>query len=298
MSSYNFSITNDTENAALVAGKLAGEITNSSITAALDSVSANGDAITIAFSSSLSAEEQTTLAAVLASHDGIPIPESAEPQEVTVTQLTDFDDTGRPIVKSATTDSGWAYLAHGIEMTTSKDNSAISKDYKGNDRGDLTIRFYDSNGDEITDAGSYSDKQDHIDNECVETRVTFKFGKDIDIISGMMEQLKSPKDGNGNLVDFRLWVLIGIFDNDGIPFDPDGPGTAWEDQVTEFVAGINLKYLADVQLLKTDGRSGKKLLKTVNAQIPYEQNQIQFIMKHPTGFQHDLMAILEYYRAI
>jgi hypothetical protein len=112
MSSYNFSIANDTANAALVAGKLAGEITNSSISAALDSVSANGDAITIAFSSSLSAEEQTTLAAVLSAHDGEPIPESLEPQLVDLVTKT---PSGKPLVASAKPDGeSKTYISHNF----------------------------------------------------------------------------------------------------------------------------------------------------------------------------------------
>ena len=210
----------------------------------------------------------------------------------------DMDASGREVTKQATTDKGWAYLAHSIEMETSKDGAVFSEDYEGNIPGSFTIRFYDNTDTEIVDEGAYADKQAHIDNKCVKTTLTVDLDKDFDVISGMLEQHSLPKDENDDLVNIRMWVLIGIFDNNGIPFDPDGPGTAWENQVTEFVRGINLKFLADSQTLKTDGRSGKKLFKIVNEAIPYNQNQIQFIFKHPAGFQHEMMTILEYYRSV
>lgn len=215
----------------------------------------------------------------------------------------DMDESGREVTRYAATDKGWAYLADSIEFTTSKDASVFNEDFKGNNRSTCVIRFYDDQDVEIVDEIdnndnniTYTDKQDHIDNKCIKTTLTVDFDKDYDIISGMVEQLKSPEDIIGNLVDVRMWAIIGILDPNGIPFDPDGPGTEWSEQVTEFVGGINLKFFSNDQEIKTDGRAGKKLFKIVNEAIPYNQNQMQFIIKHPTGFKHEIMPILEYYR--
>tara|TARA_R110000868_G_C10973188_1_gene771595 strand:+ start:112045 stop:112881 length:837 start_codon:yes stop_codon:yes gene_type:complete len=200
------------------------------------------------------------------------------------------DDTGRAVVRSAATDQGWAYLAHPIEFKTSTEDSIYSKNHKGEDRGECALSFCDVNNVAITEAGTFATLQERLDAECTTTKLTIKLGIDFDIVSGKLEQLIQP------LSDIRMYVLIGIFDANGVPFDPDGPGTAWSEQVTEFVGGINLKYYSASQTLETDGRAGKKLFKIVNDQIPYDQNQIQFILKHPAGFKHDLMPILEYFR--
>ena len=217
--------------------------------------------------------------------------------------LKDRDDAGRDIIRTAATDKGWAFLANPIEFTTSKDNSVFAQDWKGNDRGQCVLRFYDSQSVEITDNVdnqdsniTYINKQDHIDTKCVKTALTIALGYDYDIISGKLEQHQQPIDDEGNLVDVRMYTLIGIFDQYGIPFDPDGPGTAWSEQVTEFVGGVNLKFFNNQQELVTDGRAGKKLFKVVNPAIPFDQNQVQMILKHPVGFKHELMVILEYFR--
>tara|TARA_R100000951_G_scaffold19275_1_gene16084 strand:- start:1259 stop:2107 length:849 start_codon:yes stop_codon:yes gene_type:complete len=201
----------------------------------------------------------------------------------------DKDDSGREVTRQAATDKGWAYLAHPIEFTTSKLNSIYSKNWKGEDRDTCSVEFFDANYIKLTD-------QSTIDSDCVETRLTIKLGIDYDIVSGKLEQIDAPNDGNGNLLDVRMYVLIGIFDQNNNPFDPDGPGTAWSEQVTEFVGGINLKFFSNNQEVETDGRAGKKLFKIVNDLIPFDQNQIQFRIKHPAGLKHDLMPILEYFR--
>lgn len=203
--------------------------------------------------------------------------------------IKDRDDTGREVTRGAATDKGWAYLAHPIEFTTAKKDSVYSRTWKEEDRGSSVVRFYDSSDTELTD-------QSVIDTDCVKTVLTIKLGHDFDIVSGMLEQLAPPVDGNGDLVDVRMWVVMGIIDNDGIPFDPDGGGSTYLEQVTEFVGGLNLKFFSSDSHVKTDGRAGKKLFKIVNPAIPYDQNQIQFILRHPAGFKHELMPILEYFR--
>lgn len=203
--------------------------------------------------------------------------------------ITDLDNTGREVTRFAATDRGWAYLAHPIEFVTSKKDSVYSKDWKGNNRGVCSIRFYDANNSELT-------AQSEIDSSCIKTTLTINLGHDFDIVSGKLEQIDAPKDSDGNIVDLRLYTLIGIFDENGIAFDPDGPGDDFKEQVTEFVGGVNLKFYNSNKSLETDGRAGKKLFKIVNESIPYNQNQIQIITKHDVGFKHDLMILLEYFR--
>ena len=153
-------------------------------------------------------------------------------------------------MRYAATDKGWSYLAHSIELTTSTLGASFSEDWKGSSLGDTSLRFYDSNDQEIVGCIdncdnniTYSSTQEHIDTKCVKTTLTLDLGVDYDIVSGMLSQARVPKDITGNLVDVRFHVLVGVFDDNGVPFDPDGPGTGWSEQVTEFVSGFNLKFL-------------------------------------------------------
>lgn len=197
----------------------------------------------------------------------------------------DYDDTGREVVRYAATDKGWAYLAQGIEFTTAKENSVYCKNWKGEDFFENQyIKFYDDQDQEVSPENA------------VKTKVTIDPGLDYDLIAGSIMQHQRPVDTNGDLVDVRLHTIIGILDPLGNAFDPDGPGTAWSEQVTQFVGPINLKFVTDNGKLETDGRAGKKLFKIVNDVIPFNQNQIQFIIEHPQGFQHDIFIMLQYYR--
>jgi hypothetical protein len=199
--------------------------------------------------------------------------------------IKDYDETGREVVRQAATDKGWAFLSQGIEFTTAKENSIFCDNWKKqNDFNNYYIKFYDDNDQEVTSDLS------------TRSVVTLDFGIDYDIIAGSVTQHKRPTDLDGNLQNVRLYTIIGIIDHTGTPFDPDGPGTAWKEQVTQFVGPINLKFVSENSPVETDGRAGKKLFKTVNENIPYNQNQIQLIVDHPVGFQHDIMVMIQYYR--
>ena len=66
----------------------------------------------------------------------------------------EVDSEGRQISRQAYGKKGWTYLAHPIEFTTSKENGTYAKDFNNNDRNDFYCKFYDSNNNEIVDAGS------------------------------------------------------------------------------------------------------------------------------------------------
>lgn len=194
----------------------------------------------------------------------------------------EIDTEGRQIQRSAYGKKGWTYIAHPIEFTTSKLGAIYTKDWKGVDRGDCVFKFYDSSGTELV-AGT----QAELDANCVETRVTIKPAYDYEVISGKIEQHTSPSQ------DIRMWVVGGVID--------DTTNSPWEYptgnyHAKEFAGGINLKYMGSDQEIETDGRASKYMSQTT-AGVPYQTNQFQFIIKHSAGYQHDLMIILEYFRA-
>lgn len=110
MSSYNYSIANDTQNGLLNLTNLAENIEASTIVPTLDNISTNGDSIVIYFNANLSTEEQATLLALLNAHDGTPDPELPEPE---------LDAEGYPVtrIKGMYIDTSKAFYGRGFSGT-------------------------------------------------------------------------------------------------------------------------------------------------------------------------------------
>lgn len=265
MFSYNYSIINDTENSLLNSDTLTQSINDSTISQNVDNITTNGDVLTINFQSSLTTAEETTLTSVINNHDGIANSETPE---------LEIDDDGRQIHKTAATYRGWRYLAHPIEITTSKLGSLFSKDWQGNDRNNIDLKFYDSNDVELV-AGT----QIELDNNCVKTEITFAPSYDYDIIGGNVHQNLTPTE------NIRLWVIAGAVDLKHLP------GT-----VTEFIGGLNMKFINPGDHIETDGRASARLNYTTEG-LPVPTNKMQYIIDHPVGHQHDIMIVVEFFRS-
>lgn len=82
MTTYSYSVANDTLSGDVNARGLHSEIASSSITIALDSVNVNGDVIDCVFKAALSGAEQTTLDGLVAAHDATPTPNDPTQVEV------------------------------------------------------------------------------------------------------------------------------------------------------------------------------------------------------------------------
>jgi hypothetical protein len=180
----------------------------------------------------------------------------------------DVDEQGRQINRVAYAKAGWTYFAHPIEFTTAKFNSIYNKDYNGNNRNDITVKFYDVNNNEVTNQQN--------EGNVTKTVVTFKANYDFEMIAGSIRQVAKPTS------DLRVWVIGGILELGGA-------------YVKEFAGGLNLKYNGADEELKTDGRASKYMRKTTPG-VPYQTNQIQIIVRHDAGLQHDIELILEYYK--
>ena len=183
--------------------------------------------------------------------------------------ILDIDEQGRQISRVAAGQAGWVYFAHPIEFETAKIGSLYEKDKAGSNRGISTIKFYDVNDAEITDA--------QYEANIVKTVILFKPSYDYELISGNLQQIDAPS------TDVRLWVVGGLIELGGA-------------YVKEFAGGINMRYFGANEALKTDGRAAKYMKKDITG-VPYQGNQLQIIVKHNAGIQHKLMLSLEYFRA-
>jgi hypothetical protein len=183
--------------------------------------------------------------------------------------VTEVDIDGRQIVRAAAGKPGWTYMAHPVEFQTAKFNSIYEKNHLGTSREISSLRFYDANNAEVLLP----------ENEAAITKtvVLFKPGYDFELISGQLQQITSPAS------NLRIWVIGGIVEIGGA-------------YVKEFCGGVNMKFLSANEALKTDGRAAKFMKKDI-ADVPYQANQIQVIIRHDAGYQHDLMLFLEYFRA-
>lgn len=181
----------------------------------------------------------------------------------------ELDEQGRQIVRTAAGRAGWTYLARSIELETSKIGSLFSQDYTGNNLTDVSLKFYNSNNQEVTTPND--------EMSIVKTVLTVKPNYDYELISGNLRQQTSPNS------DVRIWTIGGILELGG-PY------------VKEFTQCINMKFIGADEQVTTDGRASKYMKKDIVG-VPYQGNQLQVIIRHTAGVYHKIMLILEYFRA-
>lgn len=176
------------------------------------------------------------------------------------------DSDGSPMQRVKVTTSGWAYQLHGMEITISKLDSLVSKKDDGTDFGFLTIKCYDSNGDELV-------TQESCDTQAVKTVVDWEPNHDYEIVGGMFRQTAPPAQ------DVRLWV-VGV---------PDVPAQYGGSKL--FAANVNAKFLGES--LRIDGRAPKYMTYSAT----YHTNKLRMVFKHPEGFQHTFHVVFELFKA-
>jgi len=250
------------------ASQLNEEIDNSSIIKELDSIQTEGSFTNIVFLSELSVEEKSILDTLVQNHSPIyqEIPLINQPVEI---KNTEIDEQGRQIIRMAAGQVGWAFLAHPIEFKTAKLGSLYEKKVDGTDRAISTVKFYDANGTEVTDA--------QYETDIVKTVILVKPPHDFEIIAGSLHQIERPT------TNARIYVIAGIIELGGA-------------YVKEFIGGINMKFIGADEQMRFDGRAAKYMKKDIVG-VPYQANQFQITVKHDAGVNHDFMFMLEYFRA-
>lgn len=181
--------------------------------------------------------------------------------------LWQADTDGAQIVRNKAAKKGWVFSLIPIELTTSKLNSVYAKTEDGIDRSGISYKIYDVNNNEITT----------IENEvnAVKTVIDFEPPYDYEVVGGEAQQKTIPSS------DLRIWCIA-------VPDIPYGSGGS-----REMIGGVNFKYIDPADKIEADGRVSKYMTYSTI----YHTNKLRLIFKHNAGFQHDLMIILELFRA-
>jgi hypothetical protein len=179
----------------------------------------------------------------------------------------DLDTDGATISRPKAAKKGWVFSLLDIEFKTAKLESLYSKQKDGTDRTGIVLKFYDINGTEITSS----------ENEvnCVKTVVTFEPTYDYEVIGGQLQQIDKPT------TDIRVWVIA-------VPDVPYSMGGS-----REMIGGVNLKFIDPTDKIYADGR----VAKLMSYSSTYHSNKLEFTLKHDAGIQHDIMILLELFRA-
>lgn len=186
-------------------------------------------------------------------------------------KITDVDNQGRKVMRVAAGKAGWTFSSIPIEFTTSNSTGLYAKLVDGTNRSGVNIKFYNNSDQEITNYGLLDINL----NACTKTVIEFEPPYDYEIIGGSVQQLMQPS------TDVRLWVIA-------VPDISENNGGS-----KEMIGGINLKFIDPTDKVEADGRASK--LMTFNA--TYHTNKLRLIIKHNAGVKHDLLLVLEMFRA-
>ena len=112
MSTYNYSIANDTKNSLLYSPTLVESINTSSISKQASRIDTSGDVIHVVFSAALTAEEEVTLTSLINAHNG----ESPENVEV-ISKVEIISEIAPPPFASKTLSNGTKLYkrVHGVK---------------------------------------------------------------------------------------------------------------------------------------------------------------------------------------
>lgn len=264
MSTYTFSIQDDFPNHKVDSGRLTLEIRESSITTALNSVSTSGDDCAIDFKAELGAGDLATLHLLVAAHEGEPLP--SDVQTVKVDAMTTLD--GRLTVRQTTANSGTYYRLRCITFYTADPSKLHNKAIDGTDLGDVTIKCFDADGDEITSA-PYTD--------AVLTRMDFEPHWDYEVIGGSVDIPDSIKEGTTD-----EWYASCL----AVPDVPEVAGGS-----IPYVNQCNLEAITTPEL-DLDGRATTRMAYN---EI-YHTNKLRFEFKHPAGASQRFQVYLELFR--
>lgn len=181
--------------------------------------------------------------------------------------IPDRDNDGSQVVRVKTAMKGWTYSAMAFHLTTSDLDSATLKDANGDDSTGVTLKLYNSSSIELTEEATES--------TATKTVIDFELPEDIELIGGRIMQPSVPASD--------LWFgVIGVPD---VPYAYGGS--------REMVRGVNLKYVPSCCIFETDGRSSKYMAYSSD----YHTSKLRFIFNHATGLTHDIMVVLDGYRA-
>jgi hypothetical protein len=178
-----------------------------------------------------------------------------------------LDSDGASLIRPKAAKAGWTYHLLPIEFTTSKLSSLYAKKPNGDNRSGITYQIFNSDGDEIS--GS------QYESTAVKTVVNFEPTYDYEVIGGHIQQHTKPT------TDVRLYVVA-------VPDVSEAYGGS-----KEMVGGVNLKFIDPTDRITADGRVSKYMVYN----SVYHTNEISVIVRHEAGVQHELLLLLEIFKA-
>lgn len=183
-------------------------------------------------------------------------------------KLVPNDADGANIIRPKAAKAGWTYYFTAPELETSVLNSIYHKDHLGQDLNVTTVKFYDSNNNELT-------TQNDCDALCVKTVFSFEPPWDYEVIGGTIKTISTVTE------DVRVWVVAV----------PDIPANQGGSKV--MVENVNLKFVDSNNGIEADGRAAKYL----PYHAIYHTNKLQMIVTHPVGHKQKIMIAFELYKA-
>ena len=183
------------------------------------------------------------------------------------------DSDGSPLQRIKVTTTGWHYQLHGVEFTTSKLNSIVSKKHDATNWGFTVMKFYKLVNDVETEITGDDLNQTFLDANCIKTIIDWEPTFDIDIVGGMLRQISAPSES----VD--LWIIAA----------PDIPAQYGGSKL--FVSNLDLRFMGEG--LNVDGKAPK----FVAYDATYHSGKFRIILRHPAGFQHPLHMVFEIFKA-
>lgn len=165
---------------------------------------------------------------------------------------------------------GYTYDQRVITFTTSSLDEPISERYNGADWGDISMKFFDVNGVELTNP-----TQANLDSQCVFTHLYFEPSYNYDLFGGEICALTTPLGYEDN-PECRVWIV-------GVPFFAHPVGEI------EMIGGRTLRSQGTT--INVDGRSGKnmvadpiyhtnELLTCIKTGSPGQNFKIELIIEH------------------
>lgn len=172
------------------------------------------------------------------------------------------------IIRTKAAKAGWVYHMHAMQVETGILDSLVEEDADGNSLGYSNIKFYDSNGIELT-------TQVNITASCVKTVVDFEPPFDYEIIGGKVQTLATPGSS------IRLWVRA-------VPDLTYAQGGS-----RDMVENIDLQYISNDGEVNADGRASKYMAYNTT----YHTNKLRVILKHGIAVTQKIQIIYEMYKA-
>jgi hypothetical protein len=144
-------------------------------------------------------------------------------------------------------------------------DSIFEEDYDGTDRNFTVLKFYDVNGNEITD-------QPTLDTDCVETVIDWMPTYDYALVGGSGDTYDNLSS------DVRLYVVA-------VPDIPAPTGSK------VMINGANFRYMSNKEII-VDGKAAKHM----SYDAVYATNKLRFIIKHGAGEKFNFALTCSFYK--